>query len=161
MNAETWYKSLPFHSVLFPLNPWGSRVVAAFFPLRGCGAYWGQIQFTHWAKARVHPGWLASSSQDPYWWQWLPYKLPTAHQEQLWILPVKDTLTFWSPVHQLQPLSYSRPSLNHHLLEHFFFILSFSLPQMIDWLNWFVSAPAPLLRNDCYHCSSQFPSSKQ
>ena len=29
---------------------WGSRDVAAFFfPLRGCGAYWGQIQFTRWA----------------------------------------------------------------------------------------------------------------
>ena len=27
------------------LFPWGSRGVAAFFPLRGCGAYWGQIQF--------------------------------------------------------------------------------------------------------------------
>ena len=29
-----------------------------FFPLRGCRAYWGQIQFTQWAKARVQPGWV-------------------------------------------------------------------------------------------------------
>ena len=29
------------------------------------------------AKARVHP---ASSLQDPYWWQWLPHKVPTAPQ---------------------------------------------------------------------------------
>ena len=24
-----------------------------FIPLRGCGAYWGQIQFYSWAKARL------------------------------------------------------------------------------------------------------------
>ena len=55
-----------------------------FIPLRGCGAYWGQIQLYSWAKARVHPEWVASSLQDPYWWQWLPHKVPTAHQEQFW-----------------------------------------------------------------------------
>ena len=32
--------------------PWGSWDVASFSPLRGCGGYWGQIQFTLWAKAR-------------------------------------------------------------------------------------------------------------
>ena len=52
--------------------------------LRGCGAYCSQMQFYSWANARVHPEWVASSLQDPYWWQWLPHKVPTAHQEQFW-----------------------------------------------------------------------------
>ena len=28
--------------------------------------------------------WVASSLQDPYWWQWLPHRVPTVHQEQFW-----------------------------------------------------------------------------
>ena len=33
-------------------------------------------------EGRVHPGWVTSSSQGPHWWQRLPNKMPTAHQEQ-------------------------------------------------------------------------------
>ena len=25
--------------------------------------------------------WMSHSLQDPYWWQWLPHRVPTAHQE--------------------------------------------------------------------------------
>ena len=35
-------------------------------------------------EARAHPGWDASSSQGPYWWQRPPHKVPTAQQEQFW-----------------------------------------------------------------------------
>ena len=55
-----------------------------FIPLRGCGVTGAKSSFTQWAKARVHPEWVASSLQDLYWWQWLPHKVPTAHQEQFW-----------------------------------------------------------------------------
>ena len=57
-------------------------VCRRFLSLSDCGSYWGQIQFYSWVKARVHPEWVASSLQDPYWWQWLPHKVPSAHQEQ-------------------------------------------------------------------------------
>ena len=60
-----------FRFVFFPLIREGR--VAAFF----AGLTWAK-------SSRVHPGWVASSSQDPYWWEWLPHKVPTAHQEQLW-----------------------------------------------------------------------------
>ena len=53
-------------SFTFPLRE-GCGMLALFIPLRGCGAYWGKIQFYSWAKARVHPEWVASSLQDPYW----------------------------------------------------------------------------------------------
>ena len=66
----------------FPLFHEGCGMLPLFIPLRGCGAYWGQIQFYSWAKA--HPEWVTSSLQDPYWWQWLPHRVPTAHQEQFW-----------------------------------------------------------------------------
>ena len=33
-------------------------------------------------EVKVLPGQVASSSQGPHWWQRLPCKLPTAHQEQ-------------------------------------------------------------------------------
>ena len=75
--------TFPFHFLFF-LSMRVTGCCHFFFPLMGCGAYWDQIQFTRWAKARVRPGWVASSSQDPYWWQWLPHKVPTAHQEQVW-----------------------------------------------------------------------------
>ena len=39
----------------FPLRPRGSRDVAALYPPEGLRAYWGQIQFYLWVKARVHP----------------------------------------------------------------------------------------------------------
>ena len=43
------------------------------FPPKGLRGLLGPNQnFSQWAQARVHPGWVASSSQDPYWWQWLP-----------------------------------------------------------------------------------------
>ena len=35
-------------------------------------------------EGRVNSGWVASSSQGPYWWQRLLHKVPTAHQEQYW-----------------------------------------------------------------------------
>ena len=69
-------RSLVFHE--------GCGMLPLFISLRGCRAYWGQIQLYSWAKARVHPEWVASSLQDPYWWQWLPHRVPTAHQEQFW-----------------------------------------------------------------------------
>ena len=51
---------------------------------RGRGVFPELIPVSLWAKARVHPGWVTSSSQGPYWWQRPPHKLPTAHQEQFW-----------------------------------------------------------------------------
>ena len=66
---------------------WSSMSFCNFSPIHGlpvCGGYWGQIQWTLLVKARVHAGWVASSLQDPYWWQWLPHKVPTAHQGQFW-----------------------------------------------------------------------------
>ena len=88
----------------------------------------GPNPVTRWVKARVHPGWVASSSQDPYWWQRLPHRVPTAHQEQFWgtvscsrtlqhvaqFCPGElgfESATFQSLVHQLYPLRYSRPSI--------------------------------------------------
>ena len=115
----------PFRSIPFSFRL-SVRVVGCcrFFPLKGLHDL--QIQFTRWAKARVHAGRVASSTQDPYWWQWLPHKVPTAHQEQLWgsvscsrILqhvaqsrpgePGFRPAIFRSLVHQLYPLSSSRP----------------------------------------------------
>ena len=72
------------HSFSFPLFREGCGMLPLFIPLGFCGAYWGHIQFNSWAKARVQPEWVASSLQDPYWWQWLPHRVPTAHQEQFW-----------------------------------------------------------------------------
>ena len=78
------FVSFRFISFSFLLFCEGCGMLPLFIPLKGCGAYWGQIQFHSWVKARVHPEWVASSLQDPYWWQWLPRKVPTAHQEQFW-----------------------------------------------------------------------------
>ena len=36
-----------FRFLFFPIIREGHRMLP--FPLRGCGAYWGQIQFTQWA----------------------------------------------------------------------------------------------------------------
>ena len=66
-------KGVVFVHILFRFFHEGCRMLPLFIPLRGCGAYWGQIQLYSWAKARVHPKWVASSLQDPYWWQWLPH----------------------------------------------------------------------------------------
>ena len=38
-------------------------------PFSGGWGLLGPNPVSLWAKARVHPGWVASSSQDPYWWQ--------------------------------------------------------------------------------------------
>ena len=84
---------------------------------RGCAAYWGQIQFYSWAKARVHPEWVASSLQDPYWWQWLPHRGGF------------KPATFQSLDPQLYPLSYSCP-YNHT------FIMEITIASFvtIEWL---------------------------
>ena len=57
-NTRNTGVTVPFR-FLFPLF----RSIAAFIPLRGCGA-----------KAKVQPEWVASSSQDPYWWQRLLHR---------------------------------------------------------------------------------------
>ena len=53
---------IPFCFLPFP---WGLR--GCFLPLLSGGLL------------RPHP-----VIQDPYWWQWLPDKVPAAHQEQFW-----------------------------------------------------------------------------
>ena len=45
------------------------------------GLCWSQSQLSL-GEGRVHPGQVASSSQGTHWWQRLPCKVPTAHQEQ-------------------------------------------------------------------------------
>ena len=80
-----WYDKIwSFIFFFFSLFHEGYGMLPLFISLRGCGAYWGQIHLYSWAKARVYPEWVASSLQDPYWWQWLPHRVPTAHQEQFW-----------------------------------------------------------------------------
>ena len=94
------------------------------FPLGGCGAYWGQIQFhtmgigqgTPWMSCQLIAG---------------PLLMATAHQEQLWgsvscsrILrhvtqfrpgePGFELLTFW-PVHQLYPLTAKISLINYFI----------------------------------------------
>ena len=79
----------------------------------GCRGYWGQFQLTLWAKARVHTGWLASSSQDPYWRQRLPHKVPTNFGAILgFSILLKDTLTCSSFPPQGSQDSNQQPS-NH------------------------------------------------
>ena len=57
--------------------PWGSQgVLPHFIPL-----FQGVAGFL---EPRVHPGWVTSSSQGPYWWQRQPHKVPTAHEKQFW-----------------------------------------------------------------------------
>ena len=69
------------HSVPFS-SAFSMRAVGMFYPPFS-GVLLGPIPVL-WAKARVHHGWVTSSSQDPYWWQRLTHKVPTAHQESFW-----------------------------------------------------------------------------
>lgn len=55
---------VPFGLVFFPPVREGRGMLLLFFPLRGCGAYWGQIQFSQWVKAGVHRGRVTSSPQE-------------------------------------------------------------------------------------------------
>ena len=106
-----------FRSVFVPLRK-DRGMFLLIFPLRGWGAYWGQIHFTQWA--RVHPGWFASSSKDPYWWQCharcqlhirsnVPSRiLRHVAQSQPRELGFEPAI-FWSLINQLNLVSYSRP----------------------------------------------------
>ena len=62
-----------FHSIPFSFSAFSVRVAEMFYPPSFRGGYLGQIQWL-WAKARAHPEWVASSLQDPCWWQWLPHR---------------------------------------------------------------------------------------
>ena len=56
--------------------------VTALSLLCSCGGFcWSQSQLSL-GEGRANPAQVASSLQGPHWWQRLPCKVPTAHQEQ-------------------------------------------------------------------------------
>ena len=83
--------------------------VAGMLPLlshfSGCRRdYWSQSQLCLWAKA----GWVAGSSQGPYWWQRPPHMVPTGAPGAVlgFSILLKDTSTCI----QVRPIT-SRPGL--------------------------------------------------
>ena len=71
VHGEGKYYMISFRSVFFfrfSVRVLGMLPLYHPFFQGGCGLL-GPNPVTQWAKAGVHPGWVTSSSQDPYWWQ--------------------------------------------------------------------------------------------
>ena len=68
-------------SSFFSAFPWGLQMLLLFIPLRGCGAYWGQLMGEGNCRTLTDDSFIVWIGQLL---NWLPHRVSTAHQEQFW-----------------------------------------------------------------------------